>query len=321
MNKPSGTRVLVASAALALSTAAFAQDYPSRPIRLIVPYAAGGITDQVARQIAEIAGQRLGQTVVVENKPGANGTMGATLIKSADPDGYTLTMAPVGVFRQPHMQKTTYDTRTDFTYVSMLAGYSSAVGVNADSPFQNLQDLVTAATQPGANLTYGTSGTYSTHHLAMVMLGEKTGAQWTHIPFKGDSEAITSMIGKNTDFTVVANTMRPFAADGRLRILATFGETRSADYPEAPTVKEQGIDVVMASPFGIIGPAGIPQPVVAKLDAVFKEALQEPKFKAFADQVGLNIMHQDSAAYTAYAMEAFDQEGALLKAAGVENGK
>src|SRR5690606_34521897 len=196
-----------------------------------------------------------------------------------------------------------------------------AVGVNADSPYKTLNDLVAAAQKRGSNLTYGTSGTYSTHHLAMVMLGDKTNADWTHIPFKGDSEAITSMIGKNTDFTVVANTMRPFVADGRLRILATFGETRSADYPDAPTAKEQGIDVVMASPFGIIGPAGIPQPVVAKLDAAFKEALEEPTLKAFAEQVGLNIMYKDSAAYTAYAMEAFEQEGALLKAAGVESGK
>ena len=321
MNRLSASCVLVAGVAVTLSGAAFAQDYPSRPIRLFVPYAAGGITDQVGRQIADLVSQRLGQPVIVENKPGANGTLGAAMIKNAEPDGYTLTMAPVGVFRQPHMQKTSYDTSKDFTYVSMLAGYSSAVGVNADSPFQSLQDLVAAAREPGANLTYGTSGTYSTHHLAMVMLGEKTGGQWTHIPFKGDSEAITSMIGKNTDFTVVANTMRPFEADGRLRILATFGETRSADYPNAPTAKEQGIDVVLASPFGVIGPAGIPQPVVAKLESAFKDALQEPKFKAFADQVGLNIMYQDSAGYTAYAMDAFEQEGALLKAAGVEAGK
>ncbi len=318
MNRSTQLRLFVAASAFALSTGAVAQSFPTHQIRLIVPYAAGGITDQVARQLAERVGASLGQTVVVENKPGANGTMGAMLLKGAAADGYTLSMAPVGTFRQPHMQKVSYDPLKDFTYLSMVAGYSSAIGVNSSSPYKNLQDLITAAKTKGSHLTYGTSGTYSTHHLAMVMLGKETGAEWTHVPFKGDSEAISSMMGNNTDFTVVANTMRPFMDEGRLRILATFGDTRSADYPDAPTAKEQGFPVVMASPFGIIGPAGIPAPVVAKLDAAFKNALEEPKFQAFAKQVGLNIMYKNNADYTAYAKEAFAYEKVLLDAAGLQ---
>lgn len=318
MNRSTALGRLIAASAFVLSAGVAAQNFPDRPIRLIVPYAAGGITDQVARKLAEQVGASLGQTVIVENKPGANGTMGAMQIKTAAPDGYMLSIVPVGLFRQPHMQKVTFDPLKDFTYLSMIAGYSSAVGVNADSPYKTLGDLVQAAKTKDTHLTYGTSGTYGTHHLAMVMLGKETDAEWTHVPFKGDAEAITSMMGKNTDITVVANTMRPYVADGRLRILATFGDSRSADYPEAPTAKELGYSVVVAAPFGVIGPAGMPDTVVAKLDKAFKSALEDPKFKEFAAQSGLNIMYKNSAGYTAYAKDAFAYEKVLLDAAGLQ---
>ncbi|TMS59175.1 tripartite tricarboxylate transporter substrate binding protein [Imbroritus primus] len=295
---------------------AAAQSFPDRPIRLIVPYAAGGITDQVARQLTDIAAKKLGQPIVVDNRPGVNGTMGATQLVGQPADGYLLSMAPIGVFRVPHMQKTRFDPRKDFTYISMIAGYSSAVGVNADSPYKTLKDLVNAAKAPGANISYGTSGTYSSHHLAMVMLGKNTGAHWTHVPFKGDSEAITSMLGHNTQVTTVANSMVPFVQTNKIRILATFGEKRSADYPDAPTAKELGFPVVQASPFGIIAPVGVPQPVVQKLDEAFKSALDDPKFKAFASQVGLNINYRNSADYTAYAKRAFEEERETMAVAG-----
>lgn len=293
-----------------------AQTFPDRPIRLIVPYAAGGITDQVARQLTDIAAKKLGQPIVVDNRPGVNGTMGATQLVGQPADGYLLSMAPIGVFRVPHMQKTRFDPRKDFTYITMIAGYSSAVGVNADSPYKTLKDLVNAAKQPGANISYGTSGTYSSHHLAMVMLGKNTGANWTHVPFKGDSEAITSMLGNNTQVTAVANSMVPFMQAGKIRVLATFGEKRSADYPDAPTAKELGYPVVQASPFGIIAPAGVPQPIVKKLDDAFKSALEDPKFKTFANQVGLNINYGNSADYTAYAKRAFEEERETMAVAG-----
>lgn len=293
-----------------------AQTFPDRPIRLIVPYAAGGITDQVARQLTDLAGKTLGQSIVVENKPGVNGTMGATQLVGQPADGYLLSMAPIGVFRVPYMQKTRFDPRKDFTWVSMIAGYSSALGVPADAPYKTLKEFVAAAKKPGANVSYGTSGTYSSHHLAMVMLAKETGAQWTHAPFKGDSEAITSMLGNNTQATTVANSMVPFVQTGKIRILATFGDKRSADYPDAPTAKELGYPVVQASPFGIIAPAGVPPAVVQKLDAAFRAALDNPKFKEFATQVGLNISYRNSADYTAYAKRAFEEERETMLTAG-----
>ncbi|RYH51649.1 MAG: tripartite tricarboxylate transporter substrate binding protein [Alcaligenaceae bacterium] len=304
------------------SNPSHAQTFPDRSIRLLVPYAAGGVTDQVGRQLAELAGKELGQTIVVENKPGANGTLGPSQLVGTTPDGYLLSMAPIGIFRLPHIQPTRFDPRTDFTYVSMLAGYSSAVGVNSDSPYKSLQDLVDAAKKPGVKLSYGTSGIYSSHHLAMIQLASETGAVWTHVPFKGDSEAITSMLGNNTEVTVVANTMVPFVQSGKIRILATFGDKRSADYPQAPTARELGFKVVQASPFGIVGPAGIPPDVVTKLDNAFAKAMQAPRFVEFAKQVGLNLQYQHSAGYTAYAKKAFDDEKALMTvAAQSEAGK
>lgn len=294
------------------------ESFPSKPIKLIVPYAAGGITDQVARQVAEKAGLILGQSIIVENKPGANGTMGATQIKNSLADGYTLTMAPVGLFRQPYMEKTNYDPIRDFTYISMLAGYSSAIGVHQSSPYKTLKDLIDAAKENNSNIAYGTSGTYSTHHLAMVTLGHKVNAQWTHIPFKGDSEAVTTLLGKNIDAIVVANTMRPHVEKGTIRILTTFGNNRSADYPEAPTAMEQGFDVVMSSPFGIIAPKGVPEYIVNKLEKSFQIALDDKGFKNFANQVGLNIMYMNAAEYKKYAVNAVKYEKDLLISAGLD---
>lgn len=302
--------------ALVYSGSAWAQYFPERPVRLIVPYGAGGITDQAARQLAEIASKSLGQPIVVENKPGVTGTMGATLLVGQPADGYLLSIAPIGVFRIPHMQKTRFDPRKDFTYISMIAGYSSGIGVNSDSPYKTLAELVAASKKPETHLAYGTSGTYSSNHLAMVMLAKNSGAKWTHVPFKGDPEAISSMLGNNTQMTAVANSMVPFVNSGRIRILATFGDKRSAEYPNVPTAKEQGFPVVQTSLFGIIAPVGVPAPVVQKLDNAFRAAVEDVQFQKFAISAGLVLNYQNSAGYTAYSKKAFEEERDTMATAG-----
>src|SRR5690606_25368448 len=210
-------------------------NYPTGPITLIVPYAAGGTTDVLGRALADSLGRALKQTVVVENKPGANGTMGVINLKRARADGYTLTMIPLGVFRQPYIQKVTYDPLKDLTYISMVGGYSYAIGVKADSQWKTIQELVEFSKQNPGDLFYGVSARYSVNEFIMMDLAKKLDLKWTSVPFKGDSEAITNLLGGQVQAVSATNTILPFAQSGQIRVLATAGEERSRDFPDAPT--------------------------------------------------------------------------------------
>src|SRR5690606_18893953 len=163
---------LVGSLSLASGVAVAQSDFPNQPIRLIVPYSAGGVTDQVGRALAEQMGQRLGQSVVVENKTGANGTMGAIQMLQAKPDGYTITMVPIGIYRMPHITGAPYDPARDFTYISQVAGYDYYLAVKGNSQWRTLDDLASYAKSHADSISYGTPGAYSSQHIAMVQLSE-----------------------------------------------------------------------------------------------------------------------------------------------------
>ncbi len=311
---------IFAAAAMALAatagTPALAQDYPSHPIRLIIPYSAGGVTDVVGRALAEQSGKRLGQTVVVENKTGANGTLGATQMLNTAPDGYTVTMVPIGIFRMPHITGTRYDPIKDLTYISMIAGYNYYVAVSADSPWKTLGDLVDYAKAKPDALSYGTPGAYSSQHIAMVQLGEAAGAKWTHVPYKGDSDALSAMLGGHIQVLVGASTILPYVASGKVRILASLGDRRSPDLPDVPTLKESGYPVVHTSPFGIAGPKGMDPAVIARLDGAFRDTLKDEAFLALLRQSGVSPQYMDSASYTKAAEASADAEREVIKKLG-----
>jgi len=289
------------SAFAALPGAAFAQSFPQRPVTLIVPYAAGGTTDILARALAEHMGRTLKQPVVIENRPGANGTMGAQRMKQARPDGYTLTMVPLGVFRQPYLEKVQYDPVKDLSYVSMVAGYSYAIAVRADSPVQNIQQLVEQSKNGKQGVFYGISALYSVNHALMAQLGQLTGAKWTAVPFKGDSESINALLGGQIQAISVTNTVVPFVQAGQVRVLATVGDKRTKEFAQAPTLLESGYKLSVRSPLGIAGPAGLPADVVGALDAAVRAAVNDPAFQATADRYGIELTYQGPAEYTDYA--------------------
>ena len=211
--------ILTAAGASALAGFAAAQSYPSRPIKYICPWPAGGSTDVVMRSLAESAGKALGQTVVVENKPGAGGMLGAIDMLNARPDGYTLCQIPHGAFRIPHMQKVAFDTLRDFTWIACLTGYTFGMVVQADSPFKSIKDVVDYARANPGKFSYGSTGTGTSPHLAVEEFALKAGVSLNHVPFKGNADNMQALLGGHVMAASDATGWGPHVDAGRLRLL------------------------------------------------------------------------------------------------------
>lgn len=303
---------------LALGTAltaptAGAQGYPERPIRLIVPYSAGGVTDQYGRTVAESLSKRLGQPVLVENKTGANGTLGAVQMLNTDPAGYHITMVPIGVFRMPHITGAQYDPLKDLSYLGAYVGFNYYIAVHASSPWKSVAELVAYSRKQGSPVSYGTPGAYSSQHIAMAQLADLNKVDWTHIPYKGDADAITALLGNHVQAIVSASTVLPYVASGRMRVLAALGEQRSDDLPEVATLKEQGYAVVHTSPVGFAGPKGMDPAVARKLADAMAATHAEPEVAAAIKKMGLSPLHMNQAAYAEYARKIYVGERETLK--------
>lgn len=304
---------LAAVGMLSAAAPALAQNYPNKPIKLIVPYSAGGVTDQFGRTLAEMAGKRLGQSIVIENKTGANGTLGAVQMLSTDPAGYTITMIPIGVFRMPHITGAQYDPMKDLTYISSMVGFNYYIAVNAASPWKTVAELVDYTRKKTGPVSYGTPGAYSSQHIAMEQLGEKAGADWTHIPYKGDADAMAALLGNHIQAIVSASSVLPYVTTGKMRVLAALGDKRTDELPSVPTLKELGYPVVHTSPVGFAGPKGMDPAVVKKLEDAFADTYKDPEFQAAMKKLGLTPLYMDRAAYAAYARQIYTGERDSLK--------
>ena len=234
-------------------------------------------------------------------------------MKSAKPDGYSLTIVPISAFRQPYIQKTSYDPIKDATYVSMVGSYNYAIGVNATSQWKTIQELIDYTKKNPNTVFYGVNGRYSVTEFIMMDLAKKLDLKWTSVPFKGDSQNISSLLGDQVQAVSATNAILPFAQSGRVRILATTGEKRTKDFPNAPTLKEAGYPLTMTTPFGIAGPAGMPEGVVKTLDTAIAGALKDPKFVEAVARYGIDITYMDHAAYTTYAKDAAVNEKDSVK--------
>jgi len=250
--------------------------YPQRPITLLVPWPAGGSTDMSLRILAEQAGRRLNQPVLVENRPGAGGTLAMPLLQMAKPDGYTLAQLPQPVFRIAHTQKVLWDPIRDTTPILQVSGYTFGIVVPMASPFRNLADVLRWARAHPGELTVGSNGVGTTPHTAMADLMERQGLSYVHVPYKGTAEQMLAVASEQLMVGVNSTGFAPYVESGRLRLLATFGEHRSKRWPDVPTMKELGLGVVAMSPYGIVGPQGLPGAIVATLHEAFKAAMYDP---------------------------------------------
>jgi tripartite-type tricarboxylate transporter receptor subunit TctC len=275
-------------AACAASVAAFAQDYPSRPIKLVVPYAAGGTSDILARQIGPKLTEAFGPPVVVENRTGANGNVGADFVAKSAPDGYTLLITDLGgLVISPSVYKLAFDPSKDFSPVVMVSYSPHVLAVHPSVPVHNVKELVEHAKKNPGKLNFAVSGLGGAPHLAGIDFAQRMGVQWTYIPYKGGSDAVSGVAGGQAD--VLFNGMLatwPSVQGGRLRALAISAKERVPSAPDTPTVAEQGLPGFETGSFqGIVGPAGMPRAIVAKLNAALIKILNADDMKQrFAKQ-------------------------------------
>jgi tripartite-type tricarboxylate transporter receptor subunit TctC len=291
-----------------------AAEFPSKPVTLIVPWTAGSTSDIVARVLAQTTSKHLGQSVIVENKPGGGGILGpATMAATAKPDGYTITEMPGGVFRYPHMIKVTYDPFKDFSYIIHLTGYTFAVVVKADSPWKTWNEfLAYAKTNPG-KITYATTGTTSKAYTTMEMLAQKEGIKWTNIPMKGSSEVGPAVLGGHVAAGAGPPAFAPLVKSGELRMLVTWGEERAGNWPDIPTLKELGHGIVTNSPYGLAGPKGMDPKIVKILHDAFKKGMYDPAYQKSLDKFDQLLMYKNSEEYADFAKILYEQEKMVVE--------
>ncbi|MEO9101172.1 MAG: tripartite tricarboxylate transporter substrate binding protein [Burkholderiaceae bacterium] len=318
-------RILQLSAA-ALAAPAFAaraqtSGFPARPIKLVIAFSAGGPTDATMRVLAENAGKVFGQPVIVDNKPGAGGSLPAQALQIAQPDGYTVGQIPLGVFRLPYTTKLAWDPVKDINYVINVTGYAFGVTVPTDSKFKTWADLVAWAKAHPGELTYGSTGTFTSPHLTMELVAQKLGIQLLHIPYKGSAELAQAMMGGQLMAAADSTGFAPLVESGKLRVLNTWGEKRLEKFPEVPTLKELGVDVVQNSPFGIGAPRDTPPEIVKKLHDGFKAAMEQPSYVEILKRYDMEPLYMGTDKYRQFASDTFAKEKALIDQLGLAKAK
>jgi tripartite-type tricarboxylate transporter receptor subunit TctC len=274
---------LAAAGALALGAgglggARASEHYPARPITLWIPWPAGGATDISLRLLAELASQTLGQTIVTDNRAGAGGTLAMPILQRAEPDGYTIAQMPQPVFRAPFVQKVLWDPIRDVTPIIQVSGVTFGVLVPTGSALRSLDDLFAYARARPGELSIATNGVGTTPHLVLEDLFTARGLSYIHVPYKGTAEQINAIVAGQVMAGVNSTGFGPAVDGGRLRLLVTFAAQRSKRWPQVPTLRELGFDIVAMSPYGLAGPRGLPAPIVETLHDAFKRAVFDPRF-------------------------------------------
>ncbi|MGC3987791.1 MAG: tripartite tricarboxylate transporter substrate-binding protein [Pseudorhodoferax sp.] len=310
--------LLLLAAGLAAGPAlAQADRFPSKAIKILIGFTAGGSTDVPFRVLAENASKILGQPVIIENKPGAGGILPAQMMQSVPADGYTLAQVPLPVFRLPYTQKINWDPATDLQYVIGLAGYSFGLVVPADSPIKTMQEYIAYAKANPGKLSYGTPGALTTLHLTMENIALQTGITLNHIPYKGNSESLQAVIGNHVMSVADTPGWAPYVEQGRLRLLSTWGDKRSARFPDAPTLKEVGIPLVQTSPFGLVVPKGTDPRIAQQLHDAFKKAMEMPNYKESLAKFDMEPYYMDGATYRKYAVDTMKTEKVIIEKLGL----
>lgn len=297
-----------------MATSAFADDnYPQRPITLVVGYGAGGSTDVCNRALALNVGKELGQPVVVNNRPGAGSSLSVAYITQQAPDGYTIaSLATGGVLNQVLSPSTRYDVTSELTPIAMVAQYQAGLLVHKDSPYQTMQELVEASKQSVKPFIYSTAGIGTPQHLTSERLARQVGVEWVHAPYKSGQEAVAALLRGDVTFMAQTAEWAPYVRSGDLRLLAVFTEARMQGF-DAPTLNELGYDMAAPSILGIVGPANMNPAVVQKLQDAFHNATQTSEFTTCAEQFGLKVDYKDANSFGTYVSDTLTDWTPLLK--------
>lgn len=312
--------ILIALGLLSVCAIARAEDFPSRPVVLVVPWPAGGTTDVGMRALANATEKYLNQKIVIENRPGAAGVLGPQQVAhSAAPDGYTVVQIPITVFRFPFMHKINLAPETDFTYIIGVSGYTFGVVVRSDAPWKTFQEFLAYAKANPGKINYGTPGAGTSLHLTMEQIARQQDIKWTHVPFKGTSETTGALLGGHIDAVADATGWGPLVNSGQLRLLVTWSAARSKNWPNIPTLRETGVDLVSNSPFGIAGPKGMDPKVVQILHDAFKKGAEDPSYIESMAKLDQEAAYMSSDQYRRFALEQLVEQKKLIEDLGLSN--
>ncbi|RZU01052.1 Bug family tripartite tricarboxylate transporter substrate binding protein [Rivibacter subsaxonicus] len=310
---------LAGASPVALATPALhAQaQWPKQPVKLMIAFPAGGPTDLTMRVLAENIAKATGQQVLVDNRPGAGGTLPAQQLQLAPPDGHTLAQIPLGVFRLPFTQKIAWDPATDISYLIGITGYAFGVVVPADSPLKTWTHFVGWARANPGKLSYGSTGVLTSPHLTMEDIAQRLNLELNHIPYKGSADLMQAILGGQLMAAADSTGFAPHVNSGKLRLLNTWGEQRLAKFPDAPTLKELGLPIVQASPYGLGGPKGMDPKLVQRIYGVVKKAMEQPNHVEALARYDQQLMPMDPAGYTRFARETMAREKVLIERLGL----
>ena len=305
---------------LALSGAAFAEDYPNRPVRLIIPFPPGGSNDVVGRLVAKHLSDKLGQQVFVDNRGGAGGTIGTEAAANAAPDGYTLSIVSIAHAVNAALYKLNYDPIKSFTPIAILATGPNVLVVNPDMHIKTVKELLALAKQKPGELNYASAGNGSFQHLGGELFKLMAGVDIVHVPYKGGGPAMQDVIAGHVKimFSSLVQTT-PFIKNGQLIALGTGGATRSSVLPDVPTIAEAGVPGYVADNWwGVVAPAGLPAPIAEKLYAAVQAALEAPELKAQFDREGATVIKMSSAEFAEYIKTEIVKWGRVVKESGMK---
>lgn len=314
--------VVTAVSAMALPTAhAQETDWPNKPIRMVVPFPPGGSTDAVGRMLGNLLADRLGQSVVIENRGGASGTIGSNVVAKADPDGYTLLVSGVG---SNAIGYSLYDNiayqDAEFAHVSLLATGPNVLVVNPNFQAKNFEDFIRIVKENPGKFTYASSGSGSSGHLSMEMLKQVAGLDIVHAPYKGGAAAVTAVMGDQVQALVLnQDNLLPHVQAGKLRALAVTSLKRNPAYPDVPTVAESGYPGYSAeSFFGLTAPAGTPPEVMEKLNRETVAAMNDPSIRSKLEEVGFVVVANRPEEFSRFIQDEIAKWGDTVKKSGAK---
>ncbi len=304
---------LTPTAARAQSNAA----WPTQPVRLMIAFPPGGPTDTTMRVLADNASKIIGQQVIIENRPGAGGTLPAQQLQQAKPDGHVLAQIPLGVFRLPYTTKLAWDPLKDISYILCVTGYAFGLVVPSEGPIKTWADFVAYAKANPGKLAYGSTGVLTSPHLTMEDIAQRLNIQLNHIPYKGSADLMQSLLGGQLMAAADSTGFAPHVASGKLRVLNTWGDQRLPKFPDVPTLKELGIPLVQASPFGIGGPGSMDPALMQRIHDAFKQAMEMPNHVEVLAKFDQTLIPMNPAQYRRFAEETFAREKVLVDKLGL----
>ena len=319
-----GARLLSVVLSVCAMQAMAQSDFPSKPIRLVVPFTPGGVTDTSGRLMAEQFSKRLGQQVVVDNKPGASGNIGSQMVATAEPDGYTLLLGFDGTLViNPHVfPRVGFDPVKDFSPVGKIGDAVLILVTHPQSKTKTLRDVISLSKSDANGLSYGTSGTGSTPHIAGELLKQRTGAQLVHVPYKGGGQAMTDLLGGNIPlvYTAIAGAVSHVKA-GKLHPIAVSSAQRAPSLPDVPTFMESGIpDFNLTSWVGLLAPARTPKVVLDRLNAELNAVLQDPEVRDRLNGMGITATPGTANAFGEEIRRDLARYGSVVKGAQIQVG-